>query len=521
MVEYQAAMYLRLSKEDGDKAESMSISNQKDLIRAYVDKKPEIQLSSEWVDDGYSGANFDRPSFQNMMEEVKKGRINCIIVKDLSRFARNFVESERYLEQIFPFLEVRFIAINDNIDSLDKTSTSQYLIRPIKNLINDAYLADLSIKIRSQLEIKRKKGEFIAAHTPYGYRKSLENPKKLEIDETVVPIIRDIFRKKIAGYSAQSIANLLNHHEILSPMEYKIATGQEISQNFKKNQVALWSANAIFRILRNPVYAGTLVQGKFTTINYKSKEKIKNPVEKQCIIPDSHPKIIEEEIFQLVQQIYKKDARTSPTKKQQYPLSGLVFCGDCKNNLIRRNNNSAKNPKYILQCATYKEKLGCSRHFMPVVFLEEIVLNAINLCLLQDEKMEEIINLMTEEEDFQEKMLEIMKLKGRKEAELNDNLQKQEKTLKKFQENQIDPKDFHIFTAKLKQKQEAIISSKIRLEQELDDLKNREIEEKNWKNKLKEEKQLKILTRSLVVALIDRINYYENKVLEIHFRFHL
>ena len=166
---YHAAVYVRLSKEDGDKEESDSIVNQKELIRAFLEDKPDIEVCGEWADDGYSGADFERPNFQGMIREIEAGRIDCVVVKDLSRFGRNFVEAGRYIDQIFPALGVRFIAVNDGFDSAKGRTSSDRILIPFKNLINDAYCRDISVKVRSQLETKRKKGDFIGSFAVYGY----------------------------------------------------------------------------------------------------------------------------------------------------------------------------------------------------------------------------------------------------------------------------------------------------------------------------------------------------------------
>lgn len=166
---YHAAVYVRLSKEDGDKEESDSIVNQKELIRAFLADKPEIHISGEFVDDGYSGADFNRPSFKRMVSQIEAGQIDCVVVKDLSRFGRNFVEAGRYIDQIFPAMGIRFIAVNDHYDSINGRTSSDRILIPFKNLINDAFCRDISIKVRSQLEIKRKKGDFIGSFAVYGY----------------------------------------------------------------------------------------------------------------------------------------------------------------------------------------------------------------------------------------------------------------------------------------------------------------------------------------------------------------
>lgn len=222
---WNAAEYTRLSRDDGDKAESNSITSQKEIIRDYVRRHPEFVIVKEYADDGYSGVNFERPGFKQMMEDIKAKKIDCVICKDLSRFARNYIDAGRYLEKIFPFMGVRFIAINDNYDSCGEKAQSDALIVPFKNLINDAYCRDISVKIRSQLDIKRKMGDFIGAFAPYGYRKDEANRNRLVVDEEAARTVELIFRLRIQGLCNSAIADRLNSMGILSPMEYKQAQG--------------------------------------------------------------------------------------------------------------------------------------------------------------------------------------------------------------------------------------------------------------------------------------------------------
>lgn len=213
---YKACIYTRLSKDDGDKPESDSIGNQKALIRDFIKNHTEIEVVSEKADDGYSGVNFERSGFKEMMDEIRAGQVDCVIVKDLSRFGRN------YIERVFPFIGVRFIAINDSYDSKDQNQ-SDSLIIPFKNLINDAYCKDISVKIRTRLDIKRKKGEFIGAFAVYGYLKDPEDHNKLVVDTFASEVVRAIFRWKLEGLSQGDIAERLNAQGVLCPMEYKLS----------------------------------------------------------------------------------------------------------------------------------------------------------------------------------------------------------------------------------------------------------------------------------------------------------
>ncbi|ERJ80597.1 resolvase protein, partial [Peptostreptococcaceae bacterium oral taxon 113 str. W5053] len=211
---YRVAMYLRLSQDDEKydkdfKAESNSISNQRLQIQDYIDKNEEMELAKEYVDDGYSGINFERPAFKEMMEDVITGSINCIIVKDLSRFGRDYIDSGRYLQRVFPSLDIRFIALNDNYDSFTASETEKNLVIPFKNFINDNYCRDTSAKVRSVCKVKRKQGQFISNYAPYGYEKDEEDKHKIVIDKEVEYVVRKIFSMKLEGYSSYSIAKHL------------------------------------------------------------------------------------------------------------------------------------------------------------------------------------------------------------------------------------------------------------------------------------------------------------------------
>lgn len=217
---YQAVAYYRLSKDDGDKGESNSIINQRKLINEFVSASSDIRLVGEEQDDGFTGTNFERPGFQELLLMLQEGRANCVIVKDLSRLGRDYIETGKYIERIFPSMGIRFIAINDCIDSGQKSQADEIVI-PFKNLINDSYCRELSNKLRRQFRVQRSKGEFIGNFAAFGYLKSPDDRHRLVVDETAADVVRMIFARKIAGYSCQKIAENLNGYGILSPSEYK------------------------------------------------------------------------------------------------------------------------------------------------------------------------------------------------------------------------------------------------------------------------------------------------------------
>lgn len=393
-----AADYLRLSRDDGDKMESDSIRNQRSLITEFVKQHSEITLVEEYADDGYSGTNFERPAFQRMIEDVKRKKINCIIVKDLSRLGRNYIETGKYLEKIFPLLGVRFIAVTDHYDSADESNDSDQLIVPFKNLINDAYCRDISIKIRSQLDVKRKNGQFIGSFAGYGYMKEPLNKNHLIIDEQAAEIVRLIFKLKLDGYSSQRIADHLNSLGVLTPMEYKRKSGFNFNSGFRSGNSPKWAANTVNRILKNELYVGMVVQGKNQKINYKVKQS-RVVDEKDWIRVDKmHDAIIPQEVFQSVQELLLLDTRTAPNEKSVYLFSGILRCGDCEQNMVRRTATKNGKKYYYYHCSTYKNGDGCSSHIISEISLKSIVLKAIRnqISLLDD--LETFVERMEQEQ---------------------------------------------------------------------------------------------------------------------------
>ena len=395
---YNACIYARLSRDDGDKLESDSIINQKALIRDFLSKHPEIHVVSEKTDDGYSGVNFDRPAFQEMMDEIRSGKINCVVVKDLSRFGRNYIEAGNYIERVFPFLGVRFIAINDNYDSLDRNQ-SDSLIIPFKNLINDAYCKDISVKIRSQLEIKRKKGQFLGAFAVYGYMKDEEDHNKLVLDTYASEIVRAIFKWKKQGMSQGRIADKLNMQGVLCPMEYKISLGMKVQTNFRVHKKALWSQTAVTRILSNEIYTGVLVQGKQGTPNYKIKKILPKDETEWIRVEGAVPVIIDRDTFDSVQMILKKDIRIAPEEEVVYPLSGYLKCGDCGQNMVRKSYNAGGKAYSYFICSTRKAGKGCSTHTIREDELMDMVLQSVSKqveYICEIEKLLDIVDSLPE-----------------------------------------------------------------------------------------------------------------------------
>ena len=370
---WNVAAYMRLSREDGDKEESNSIGSQRDMIRDFILKREDMVVVREYVDDGFSGVSFDRPGFQRLLKDLEAKKIDCIVVKDFSRFARNYIDSGRYLEKIFPSMGVRFVSINDNYDSSGARSQSDALIVPFKGILNDAYCKDISMKIRSQLDIKRKTGDFIGAFCTYGYRKSPENKNRLVVDEEAARVVEMIFRLRIQGMTNSSIAARLNSMGIPSPSAYKAGKGMNYRSGFRVAGQAGWTAVAIRRVLTNEVYVGTLIQHKRGTPNYKVRKEIQYDESDWIVIPNSHQPIIEQTDFDTVQSLLKRDVRLAPSREELYLFSGFVYCGGCGHCMVRKTVPSKGRTYHYLVCSTHKAGQGCSTHSFSEKKLEKIV----------------------------------------------------------------------------------------------------------------------------------------------------
>ncbi len=506
---YLAALYVRLSKEDSRKEESNSIINQKDFIRNFLADKPDILICTEYVDDGYSGVNFDRPAFQRMMQDIAEHKINCIVVKDLSRFGRNYIEVGRYIEQIFPLLGIRFIAINDNYDSADKTAISNHMILPFKNLINDAYCRDISIKIRSHLEIKRKQGEFVGAFPIYGYRKGADK-NKLFLDTYAAEIVKEIFRMKINGMSQQMIADELNHLHILSPAEYKKEQGSHYKAVFQIYSKAKWTAIAVSRILSNEVYTGTLVQGKESTPNHKIKVRIKKQQEQWIRVENTHEAVISRADFEIVSEIMKRDTRILKGKNGVSPYSGYLFCADCGSSMVRKKiKNGSTQYVYYICSGNKKDKRICSSHRINELALHDTITKTIQLQWKIWTTFQETMESFREITDYssQEKVLEMQSEKMKKELEKYGYL---------ILESYIDYKN-GILT------QEEYVLFKKELEARQQEAKKTvfEIEKKKaklLKDRINKKHQMEV-NHSMLVRFINGIYIYDNHRIQIIFRF--
>ena len=514
---WSATLYLRLSREDGDKEESGSITGQRELLRDYISQHPELREYAIRIDDGFSGSTFERPGFQKMIEDVKAGRTDCIVVKDLSRFGRNYLDAGEYIEKIFPFLGVRFIAVNDNYDSLGERKSSDDLIIPFKNLINEAYCRDISMKIRSQLEIKRKNGQFLGSFAAFGYLKDEQDKNKLVVDQYAADIVRDIFKWKLEGISPQDIADALNKLGILSPMEYKRSLGMKYTTSFKTSAKAAWSAGTVIRILKNPIYTGVLIQGKETTPSYKVHKRIAKDKSEWTVIEGSHEAIISGIDFDSVQKVLKCDTRRSPDDKAVGLFSGMLFCGDCGASMVRKTVPAGEKKYVYYVCSAHKEDKSCSPHRMRDTALEEIVLDSLRQHIREVVNMSELMNI-TDTAPLRTAQAQKIQRQLDKKREEHEKLQKLLMSLyENLTDGVIDREEYARLKASFTARADEAEKQMDALRESLSDIQSHGTENV-WMNEFIKRQELASLDRAVVVALIDKILIHSNDMVEIIYR---
>lgn len=517
---YIADAYFRLSKEDGDKSESDSIVNQKALVKEFLKAHPEIQIYQEKIDDGFTGINFERPAFQEMLEDIRSGKVNCVIVKDLSRFGRNYIEAGRYIEKIFPYLGVRFIAVNDHIDTGAEMNDSDEILIPFKNLINDAYCWDISMKIRSHLDIKRKNGQYIGAFAPYGYKKSPENKNQLIIDEKAAAVVRQIFKWKIEGMSGGRIADKLNELGILTPIDYKNKNGVNHQSGFRTKAVLKWQTKNVNTILKNEMYTGVLVQGKTYSPNYKVRKRTLVEEKDWIRCENSHEPIVTKEVFYMVQELFKSDTRVSPDKETLYLFSGFVKCGYCRGNMIRKTV-PVNGKKYVyLICVEHKNKTGCTNgKNISLKKFEEVMLQVINLQIKKVFELKKMLEIMDKApyqgyliEKLNETMLD-------KEIEVEKRQKYSSELYQDYQEGILSKEEYLEIKEIYKQEISRLRKEVQALEEEKEEIAQGKKDQMAWMHKFIQYQGFNELSRELLLNLVKEILIYDKDRIEVVFKF--
>ena len=363
---YRTAIYLRLSRDEEGEKESLSISNQPEMLMSFLKSREDLQFTAEFSDDGYSGYDFNRPDFQRMIESAKNGEIDCIVVKDFSRLGRNFQKTEEFMQRIFPKLGIRFISINDFYDSNRELSASERLANPIINLMNEYHVMETSQKVRNVLEHYRQNGKFIGNRTVYGY---VIKDKQLEVDTEAAKVVRMIFNMKIDGMNNQAIGNYLNEIGINCPLEYKIEKGvKAVATHFRTGEKAIWSSISVRRILENPIYIGTLIQGKTTSLSYRDRQRFKKDPSELIAFKNAHEAIISETIFLIVQDLLKIDTYAGRKNLGKVNVfSGFSYCGNC-GNVLYRDKDVSKSSIWVCR----NKECKCKGRIKELVLTEAV-----------------------------------------------------------------------------------------------------------------------------------------------------
>ncbi len=375
---YKVAMYIRLSREDGDKDESTSITNQRNILTRFVSEHENFIIIDEYVDDGWTGTNFNRPSFKRMIADIERGKVNTVVVKDLSRLGRESSETLYYYQKYFPEQQIRFIAINDAIDTVGNSGMNE--IAQFKAIMNDMYVADISKKIKSTLKELKKSGKFLGATAPYGYQKDPNNKHQLIVYEEEANVVKHIFDLYLTGNGLTKIAKILTEEGIPVP-----GLSRNVRPNNKTKLYDCWKQTTISRILRNQVYIGNLEQAKRKNVSYNSKKRVTVPKEERIYCENTHEPIIEKSKFYQVQDMINHNSSFKGVK-HDYLFKGFLYCAECGAKLQLTYSNYALKKygeyRYTTICYTYSKLYNmCSRHSNNIALLEEVLISNIkNVC---------------------------------------------------------------------------------------------------------------------------------------------
>ena len=379
VIRWKAGCYVRLSKEDKEHMDSsQSVLSQKQMIEKFLQAHPDIELYDYFVDDGYSGTDMERPEFQRMKQAFEDGIINCIIIKDLSRLARNDEESGKYIFIIFPFYNIRFISVNDHVDSYERPESVNNLEISFKNIMHSEYSRDLSRKVISASNVRRKRGEFLGAFCSYGYKKDPLDFHHLIIDEEPAEIVKYIFKRYLESQNIYAISQELSENGVMTPLEYKNSKGENLFNPGKKINVSFWKDSTVKRILTNEVYTGCLVQGKRRKLSYKCKKIIEMDETDWIKVENTHDAIISQYVFDEVQRLIDKKYKRHASPSYHNVFAGKIFCGQCGSAMSVINSSQKVNRYYFVCKVAYKKSGLCEAKRMRFEKVESIVLAVLN-----------------------------------------------------------------------------------------------------------------------------------------------
>lgn len=517
---FRVGLYMRLSREDGDKEESSSVTNQREMLKRYVSEQENFFIVKEYVDDGYTGTNFDRPGFKQMIEDIEAGIIDTVITKDLSRLGRERLGVGHYTEIYFPEHNVRYIALLDNIDTYFDAGMND--MAPFKGVINDMYVRDISKKIRSSLIERKKAGNFLGVTAPYGYQKDPNNKFHLIINEKEAKVVKRVFKLYLEGNGLTRIAQILTKDGIPVSGE-----SRDIGKTRRTALYSSWKQTTIRRILDNRVYLGELVQFKRRKINYKSKRRITVPEEERYICRGTHEAIIDEESFNAVQNILKKN-KSFKGSKHDYLFKGLLFCSECGARLnVTYSNYALKRYgeyRYTTICYSYSRLYSdiCTRHSNSIPELEEVLIKHIKeVCsrYINENLQDELISMAKKQKQFELKQITNEKKLETLEQKISDiGLYIKNLYMDKVK-GVVSENDYVSLVADFTKDRDNLIKEKEELIKIINNQKPQIDETAKIEKLAKEFLSLEKPTKQLLNELIEKITISENKKINIYFKF--
>lgn len=508
----KCGMYLRLSRDDDGDGASQSIKNQKEFLTKYISNNPNWFLVDIYADDGFTGTNFNRPDFIRLKNDIEQGKINLVITKDLSRLGRDYIDVGYYTEKYFPSKKVRYIAVNDGVDTFSRTSNND--IGPFLSVVNDMYAKDISKKVRTVKRTKAEKGEFIGAFAPYGYKKRPNDITKLVIDGEAAEIVKYIFNEYANGKGLAYIAHRLNERKVDCPSVYK----QKNSKYHCKAKKNLWGHNTIKKILTNRVYTGDLIQHKGEMVSYKVKKYRLLPKSEYLIKENAHEAIIDKKTFELVQDILKRKAHNIHKKEStEHLLAGLLYCPICHNKYTFQVQSGLKNDMVAI-CSMYNRygKDYCSRRAIRESVLNKFVVEDLRKNLQEKIDKEKLINSIDKSSiNAEKKKLE------KKITENKKRINEINKILKTAYEDRVNgiigTEQFISYSKSYKTEQEELIQRTERLELKLKDYEN--TKEKELMKYIKEIVSFENIDRNIILNLIDSIEIMDKDNIRISYKF--
>ena len=511
--------YIRLSKEDLKKGkdDSNSVKNQRDLLNDFYQKHiEEFESVSEYVDDGHTGTDANREDFQRLLADVMSGKINCVVVKDLSRFARNYSDAGSLIDNLFVQMGVRFISLAENVDSFTNPDSVSNIIVPITNVMNDNYCYQTSKKIRQVFDYKRRNGQYIGAFAPYGYMKHPKDKHKLIVDSDAAETVKLIFSLFLQGTSKRAIALHLNEHGVPSPSAYKLLKGLPVST--RGYDEPMWGGRMIHAILTNPTYTGDLAQGRSRVKSYKVHQIETVPREEWVEVAGTHEAIIDYETFDKVQALLKRDTRTSPEGRKVHLFSGFLKCADCGRAVTRC---VSKNNHVYYACSTYKNRsrTACTMHSIKHERLEAAVLFGIqyqvHLAVSYSEAIARINSAPTKKSQF----FRLDELITTKEKELAKITRYKQSLYQDWKDGEITQQDYRSMKADYERQVAALSDVLERLTAERAELANGVDNEHPALVAFMKYQNIDKLTREALIDLVDHIKVYENGNISVKCKF--